>query len=165
MEYLEIVLIPIIIGILLSTMDKAARKAEASMSDNEFTVRQPKIAFWIGVICLIIFSLCIVLMTIFPNGTAEWWVYVLFILISALGASLAVYCIRWKIRIFNKRLIFSSVFVKNRVIELQKVTRVVQKPQAIKVYSGNKRCFTVETNCVGYLKLCDLLKREGIPFE
>ncbi len=165
MKYFSSAIILVLIAWFFPVIIRSSRKAEESMADDSFIVRQPKPFFWIGMISFLFAAALTVLFTIFKNDTVDVWVYIIFILFSLLGALFAYYCSRWRICVSDDKLIFSSVFVKEREIDLLSITKVVEKVQKMTIYVDSKKCITVENSAVGYGKLKDLLCGEGIHFE
>ncbi len=145
-------------------MIKSARQTETGFAPNEFTVRQPRMAVWIGVICSLVFLSFTVIMTLFPNDTAEWWVYAVFIAFSLLGAFLAYYCIVWNVRVHEDTIIFNTAFRKPRAFTFNDITEVRQKTDGMAIYCDGRKTLTLQTNCAGYRTLVSRLTDEGILF-
>lgn len=154
------ILITVLCVLLLNVMVKGARKAEQSLSPDNFTVTQPIIGFWVGVLCAVVFIAFTVLAVIFPD-TAEWWVYVVFIVLSFCGIFLAYYCKVWKLVVTNDTITYINVFGKQRIFVYEDISQVKQKADGIVVYCDEKRVFKIETNCTGYQLLVDQLRERG----
>ena len=66
----------VLIIITVNAVMMLVNNQQTDVKDGDL-IRLPKIYLWIGCICLFVFTSGIVLMTIFPNDTAEWWVYLI----------------------------------------------------------------------------------------
>ncbi len=162
MPWLIYILVPIAVSVALYAMKRDAAKKESTMNPQCFTVRQPRLAVWVGICCMLLFGGFMVLMSIFPNETAVGWVYALFAAFTLLGLFLVVYALRWGIEVDSNSLRYTPLFGSQKQVSLSQIERVVQFNQGIKVYAGGHRLFTVEYNCIGYGLLCQRLAALGL---
>jgi len=167
MNYTLFVIIPILVFLVLFLVKKANKKAEKSMDENNFVIREPKIYLWIGIICAFFFCGLIVLMYIFPNDTAEWWTYLVFALFGMLGFYIIFYCVRWKLEIEGNRIIYTPFIGKKRLFTFDDIKKVkLKNGQKIIAYGdNNKKLFAVEFTSKGFNILVPRLKKERIYFE
>lgn len=112
-------LIPIIIGLLLSQIDKAnSKEVEKNLTKEHIVIRLPKAYMWVGCLDISVFAAFICVMTFFPNDTAEVWVKVLFGAFILLGAVLVLATLIWRIDIFRSESYFiyrASPFKSNKI--------------------------------------------------
>lgn len=171
MRYLSYLIIPLVIAVVLVGINREGSKAEKGMDENNFVVRQSKIVMWIGIICALFFGVLIILMSAFPNDTAQWWVYLIFFLFVILGTVLAVHCMIWALKISGDEIRHTAIFKKEQSISFGDITKVKIKRlqnnqmEEIKVYSHDKKVFSVESYCRGYHILIARLQKEGVAFE
>jgi hypothetical protein len=142
------------------------KKSEKTMDKSNFAVRQSKIFLWIGIICTVFFFALLMLMTMFPNDTAEWPVYLIFSLFAFLGLCLTFYCFKWKLEVEGNQIIFSPVTGGKTSFGIDHITKVkFSNGQKITAYNENKKLFSVESNCRGFNVLVSRLRNEQIHFE
>ena len=166
MEKITYIIIPLVVIIIFFIAKKSNRKAEKNMDENHFSVQQPKIFLWIGIICVAFFCALIVLMTLFPNDTAEWWVYVIFSFFVLLGLFLIIYCSTWKLQIENDQIVYCPFFGIKRNFLITSITNIkTYNGQKIKAYIDDKKIFTIEYTAKGYGVLISRLKNEQMPFK
>lgn len=106
MHILIHIISPILISLSLSFVySKIYKSNGASLIQNinnkHIVIRLPKAYFGIGSLGIVVFSAAIVLMTLYPNDSASWWVYFGFSLFVLLGVFLIAYTLIWKIDIFR----------------------------------------------------------------
>jgi hypothetical protein len=166
MDNIMYIIIPILVFLVFTFLFNANKKSEKIMDENNFILRQPKLVLWIGIICTLFFSALIVLMSIFPNNTAEWWVYLIFSLFVILGFFLIFHCIRWELKIEVNQIIYTPFIGGKRLFTIDNIKRVkLENGQKIIAYDGNKKLFSVEYQCNGFNVLVSRLRKEQIPFE
>jgi hypothetical protein len=160
------IIIPGLVWLIFIIIKKEVKKSEKNMDEKYFLVRQSKVVLWIGIICALFFFSLIILMTIFPNDTAEWWIYPVFIVCSISGILMALYCIKWEIKIENDEIMYTPFFGKKKTFSIGSIKKIKSKNgQQIKAYDEKGKLFSVESNCRGYNVLISRLKNEQIPFE
>ena len=86
---LRYLIIFVTVGILFAIIRREVIKAEKKMDINNFVIKQPKVIMWLGGGCVLVFGAFLVIMSIFPNDTADWWVYHIPHLASLRGGGLA----------------------------------------------------------------------------
>lgn len=167
MNNIMYIIIPILVFLVFTFVKKANKKSEKNMDENNFVLRQPKIFIWIGVICAIFFCVLIVLMSVFPNDTAEWWVYLVFSFFVILGFFLIFYCVKWELRIEDNQIIYTPFIGKKIIFTIGNIKKAkLKNGQKIIAYDDkNKKLFSVEYTCNGFNVLVSRLRREQISFE
>jgi uncharacterized membrane protein YbhN (UPF0104 family) len=137
------------------------------MDESSFVVRQPKIFLWIGIICAFLFCALIALMTIFPNETNKWWVYLIFLFFMLLGLFVTYSYVMWELRVEGNRIIYSPSIGKKKSLTIDRITKIKVDNdfQKIVAFNGNKRIFSVEFVYSGFNILVSYLEKEKIPFE
>jgi hypothetical protein len=159
-------IIPIIVWVIFLAAKKEVKTAEKSMDLEHFVITQSKLFLVVGIICAVFFLALLILMTIFPNDTAEWWVYLVFSLFVLLGLSLTFYCATWKIEIDENQIQYSPFPWVKRQFLFTDITKVKnQNQQQIKVYSADKIILKVDWNCRGFNVFKERLEKEQILFE
>jgi NADH:ubiquinone oxidoreductase subunit 5 (subunit L)/multisubunit Na+/H+ antiporter MnhA subunit len=167
MNYALFVIIPILVFLVFFFVKKANKKAEKSMDENNFVIREPKIYLWIGIICAVFFCGLFVLMCMFPNDTAEWWTYLVFSLFGISGICLVIYCVVWKLEIKDNQIIYTPFIGRKRSLIFDDIKKVkLKNGQKIVAYGdNNKKLFAVEFTSNGFNILVSRLKKERIYFE
>ena len=95
-------LIPLLLGILLSSIDRRnSKEIIENLTKEHIVIRLPKAYLWVGCLDISFFVTCIFLMAWYPNETASAWVYVLFVLFALLGIVIVLETQIWKIDIFR----------------------------------------------------------------
>ena len=167
MNNIMYIIIPVIVFLVFTFVKKANKISEKIMDENKFVLRQPKIFFWIGIICTIFFCALIVLMSIFPNDSAEWWIYLVFSLFVILGFFLIFYCVRWELKIEGNQIIFKPFIGKKNLFTIDNIKKVKFKngQKIIAFNDNNNKLFSVEYTCNGFNVLVSRLKKEQVSFE
>jgi hypothetical protein len=158
------VIIAFLVLIIFVAIRKEVKSAEKNMNENHFAVRQSKTVLWIGIICTVFFCALIVLMIMFPNDTAEWWVFLVFSLAAVWGLCIILYCVAWELRVEDNQITYSPFIGKKKSFPIDFITKIKFNGQQIKAYAANKKLFTVDSSCRGYNILVFRLKNEQIPF-
>ena len=142
------------------------KRTEKKMDENHFTVRQSRIFLLVGVLGTLFGCAMLILMTLFPNGTADLWVYGVFIFYTIMCLFLFVYCISWKIRVDDDQIMYSPFIGIKKNFTISSITRVKIRYGELKVYNGNKKLFAVSSMANGHKVLAARLQREQhIQFE
>jgi hypothetical protein len=167
MNYAVFVITPILAFLVLFFVKKANKKAEKSMDENNFTLREPKIYLWIFAGCAVFFGGLFVFMCMFPNDTVEWWTYLVCSLFWISGICLVIYCVRWKLEIDNNQIIFTPFIGRKRSFTFDDIKKAkLKNGQKIIAYGdNNKKLFAVEFTSKGFNILVARLKKERIYFE
>jgi len=140
--------------------------AEKNMNENHFIVRQSILYLLAGVICTLFFSAITVWAILFPNDTAEWWVFLIFSLSIILGLYLLIYSIKWKIKIDDEHIVYTPFFGKKIDLTFKEITKVkIQRNNKMEVYTSEKKVFSIEYNTKGYNILLSRFKTEQIPID
>jgi len=163
-------LIPLAISLVFAAMNRELLKAEKYMDERHFVVRPPRTMIWIGFVCALFFGALIVLMTIFPNDTADWWVYLIFSLIVLGGSAMILYSIFWKLEIIEDKLRYVPLLRRAKAFRFDMIKKVRMKHQntpneSIRLYSEIEKLVTIEVNYRGYKVLVKRLQQAGVPFE
>jgi len=135
-------IIPILVYLVFLIAKNETKKVENLMNENNFSITQPKIFLWIGLICGLFFLGIEIFMTIKSNETSEWWVHLIFIFFSLLGFGSSFYCIRWKVKIENNQVIYSKFIGKKIYFTIDQITKVKYiLDKKITVFCGHKKNF------------------------
>jgi len=134
-------------------------KANKNMDRNDFTVRQPKILMWLFIILTLALGAVIVLMSIFPNDTAELWVYLTFASFFLSCAVFAAYFLSWQMRVKGNEIRFSCWFMRTKKFTFDDITEIPEKdfvpyinaqyPKTV-LYLKNKKLLTIYSYYIGY---------------
>ena len=169
MQFLAYLTIPILIGVLMSGVDRQVFKAEKSMREDSFVVRQSKTFAWVGIIVALFFGAAMIVMTALANDSVKWWIYMEFFAFFSLGILIAVYCFFWELRVNGDEIRYRCLFKPSQTLGFDAITSVKMKhtPQyeQIILYSGAKKLFALESNCVGYYVFVARLIKEQVKFE
>ncbi len=149
MFYLIYAALMFLFFLFYNVMKKSDKKAEESFLPNDFIITQPASYFWVGISCAVVFFAFTILAVIFPD-TAEWWIYVFFIILSFLGILMAYYCKMSYIKVSEDTITYNAVIKKPQTFKFEDITKIKKEVNGIVVYCGEKRIFKLETNCVGY---------------
>jgi hypothetical protein len=167
---LRYLIIFVTVGILFAIIRREVIKAEKKMDINNFVIKQPKVIMWLGVGCVLVFGAFLVIMSIFPNDTADWWVYVIFVLFTLSGAFMVLFCIGWEVKIIGNDIYYKSFFKNKSVFTFDDISCVEMKnPESpfktIKLYSNTrKKLLTIETICSGSNVFIKRLQQKNINF-
>ncbi|MDF2613803.1 MAG: hypothetical protein K0S71_1589 [Clostridia bacterium] len=148
MQYLSFAIIPIVTSFIYLIVKKENEKAVKSYSNDQFVMRLPKTYKWIGAICALFFLSLFILMSIFPNDTAEIWVGVGFIAFMALGLSLIVAQVRGQLCIFSDFFIYKTVFGREYRYKFGEVKSVKLTQNTLTIKTHNK-VFFVDAHALG----------------
>lgn len=141
-------LIPILLGVLLSNVGKNNYdKIETNLQKEHVVIHFPKAYLWVGCIDISFFISCLLLMILYPNNTADFWIFFLFLAFALLGIFIVVETRIWKIEIFRHKefFIYRTMFYKTYKIKYQECdyyklgTNIVKlKTQTKTFYIDNK---------------------------
>ena len=150
------------VSLFSSLAKKEVKKSEKLMDENSFTIRHVKPIFWLGVIDVIFFGAAIVLMTIFPNDTAHWVIYLIFSFFAALGFLLIFSYRRWEVKIENNLITYTPLIGEKKSFTFENITRVKYKRnnQKITVFNESKKLFSIDFFCIGGNVFASLLKKK-----
>ncbi|MCL1919199.1 MAG: hypothetical protein FWG14_13065 [Peptococcaceae bacterium] len=155
----------ILFYIMITSRERESKRKEQRMSEDDFIVTVPGFIKWPGIICGVLscvgFGFFIIIMTLFPNGTATWWVYTMFSLFVLLGVFLTVFLARWKIKIKGENIYVSSILT-NKVFAFSDITSLKFSQKEVKAYSGKIRIFSASCYYIGYEMLIKKLKSKGL---
>lgn len=146
---------------------KIAKENDAELMKNlkeeHITIHYSVAYRWVGIVCAIFFLCLIIFMTVFPNGSAELWVYLVFSLFVILGLYLILESYLWKIKV-NKREdyydLISSFGRKYRVFYAEIIHYKVGD-NFIKIKT-NKKVFYVDTKALNLEYLLQMLKKNKV---
>ncbi|MPM05336.1 hypothetical protein SDC9_51624 [bioreactor metagenome] len=140
-------------------------KMEATQINDQFVVRQYRVAAWFLIGVTICWGAVLVWVIFWPNDTVDAFVYIgfsfffFFSLLSALALSI------WKIDVTRDTISCRSILKKEIIYSQKDITKVVEKGAAITLYTGERKICKVSPGCGGFPILLERLKSEGIPFE
>lgn len=146
---------------------KVAKENDAELVKNRkeehVTIHYPVVYRWVGIICTAFFSCFMILMTVFPNDTAEPWVYVGFGLFVLLGLYLILESYLWKIYIYKKDAYydFVSSFGRKYRIRYEDVVNYRIGNNFIRIKT-KKKVFYIDTKAINLEYLPQMLKKNHV---
>ena|GEM_PF-5640434 len=132
---------------------------------EHFLIKAPKMVFYIGLANILFSGAVLILMTVFPNDTATWWVYVLCTTFLLLGAWLCYFAVRWRITVDHDNIQITTLVGKEKTYSRHEITGAVLKNQALIVYKGTKKLFDLAPYFDGFVPFVDYLQSVDIPIE
>jgi len=156
--------IPIIICIVFYSVRNVKAKKHAIMSSDNFIVYVPDFVMWVGILGLVFNGALIVLMTIFPNNTAYWWVYVIFLFFMLLGMFFATYAAKCEIKVVNDTIYVTSYIGSKRTADFSEIKMVRKDNQSITAYTSQGKLFTIYSYYIGFAFMHDALKERDTPY-
>lgn len=148
MRYISYVITAIIIGVVYSIAKKENKKAIQNSSDDFMKMRLPKIYIGVGVICSLFFAALFVLMTLFPNDTAEIWVGIVFIGFMLLGLLIIFASIKWKVEIYKDYMIYFSILGRKYEFKYSEIKEVRLTQNSLKIKTDRKK-FSIDAHAIG----------------
>jgi hypothetical protein len=166
MSYITYIVIAALVLGMFYLVKFLNKKAEKSMDENNFKVRQPILFLLVSIMCAILFIGITIYTILFPNDTVEWWTYAIFSFFGIGGLVLAIYCLTWGIKIENEKIVFSPFIGIKRNYTVSNITKVkLFANKKIEAYAGKNKLFSVEPTAKGYNVLVSRLKKEQIAFD
>lgn len=131
-----------------------------NLGKEHIIVHYPRFYRWVGITCAVFFSCFIILMTIFPNGSAEPWVYFEFSLFVLLGLYLILESYLWRISIDKKEDYFDFVssFGRKYRIRYEDIVNYRVGNNFLKIKT-KKKVFYFDTKAINLEYLPQMLKR------
>jgi uncharacterized protein YacL len=159
------------------------KRVTADMSENNFTIRQPKMILWLGIVgtALFIALLVMVLITYFIfdetnpyfepiTDISEMIILSVIFLGFALLSSVAIiaYFVE-KLHVYGSAIDCHKMFRKKRTLRFSDITHVKLKQEGLGnetliLYAGKKKIFGANSYCAGYDFLWRRLRKEGVRF-
>jgi len=164
LNVLPFFVIPIIIGVAFYSIKNVNAKKRSIVANDNFTVYLPEFVMWGGVAGLVLFGAIIVLMTMFPNDTAVWWVYTIFFSFMVLGIFYATYAAKCEVKVVNDTIYVTSYFGKKKVANFSEIKMVRKGAQAITAYTSKIKLFTIYNYYIGSDMMRTTLNERGIPY-
>lgn len=87
-------------------------------------------------------------MTVFPNDTAEWWVYLIMTFFVMLGPGLVVAYLNWFVVVNENEFVYRTFWRKTYQIAYSDISRVKASENMIVIWAKNKRFF-IDSHAVG----------------
>ena len=146
---------------------KVAKENDAELVKNRkeehVTIHYPVVYRWVGIICTAFWLSFIILMTVFPNDTAEPWVYVGFGLFVLLGLYLILESYVWKISIDKKEDYFDFVssFGRKYRVRYEDVVNYRIGNNFIRIKT-KKKVFYIDTKAINLEYLPQMLKKNHV---
>ena len=170
MNYLSFLLIPIVVGLVFTGIKKDVLNREKNMDENNFVIRQSRVVFWVGIICLFVFSVLIVVISIFPDETVDFFTYAVFSLFLCLGLGLTLHSLSWSVRITGGEMQLNTMFKRGETYTFAMLDKAVMKKQntpaeQLILYANSKKLFAVDKQYSGYHVLLSRLINEQIKFD
>ena len=123
MNSMSYIAIAVMAPLLLNVMIQSARKAEKNHSLSKFTIRQPKMVVWIGIIFTIFCLSFTILMAVFKNDTVTWWISITFIAFALLGIFIAYCGFIWSVRVCGDKIFLLQYSVNQKSLRLVTLLR------------------------------------------
>lgn len=122
-------------------------------------LRYPKLYLWVGIVGLIIFSLMLILMTLYPNDTVDLGVYVFFSAFWLLGAGIIMAYMNWFMIIEKDHFIYRSIFRKTYKVFYSDVIDCTIKENDVIIKTKDRK-FDVDRNLPGVRELGQRLRSQ-----
>ena len=134
-----------------------------NLGKEHIVVHYPRFYRWVGITCAVFFSCFIILMTIFPNGSAEPWVYFIFGMFVLLGLYLILESYVWKIYIYKKDAYydFVSSFGRKYQIYYADIMNYKTGNNFIRIKTKQK-VFYIDTKAINLEYLPQMLKKNHV---
>lgn len=124
-----------------SNVDEETPPSETD--DENYTMRQPKYVFWIGVVeAVFFFALMMFFLIIGADDT--FMIIVGFTSLGSIGVILAIYAKIWAVTVKKDTFMVYTPFRKPRKFQLSEISKVKQTLQGLVVYVDGKRAFAVD---------------------
>ena len=166
---LTVLLMSAAVSLINAITRKQARAAEVGMPAERFSMYMPKALLWIGYADCSFWAAMIALMTTFPNDTAAWWVYVIFIGFMLLGIFLICYRYRWRIEIDGDSIVYTPELGEKRFFAFSDITKCRRAKnlsiEGYLVYVKGKRTLIMDDSMVGFNLFLECIHQHGIVLE
>ena len=163
--FVTLPVISVVFWLIARATNNERQKKMSKMTLTDFAVFAPKSTLWIGLVCMIFFGGCIILMTLFPNDTATWWVYLTFISFFVMGALVTLYAISSKIIVVKDSIRYTPIFGIKQTFAFSDIKRVKLRKTSLTVYGEKQALFSMELDIIGCSLMIERLKSENIPFD
>lgn len=162
---------PLVVSVVLTflrVLQNRTVKAESEMSEDDFAMTA-RLFFWLGIACVVFSGGVSVLMSVFPNDTADWWIYLIFITFAVAGISFALFGIFYRVEVKGGSIKYTSPF-KRMTMTFDDITRArvrvsANGSESLSVYGGSKKLFTAYSAFAGYNLFIRLIRKRGVPLE
>ncbi|MEA4913981.1 MAG: DUF6560 family protein [Christensenella sp.] len=157
-------LIALMLSFLLRQIIKENREELIqNLKEEHVIIHYPRFYRWVGFACTAVFSGFIILMTVFPNGTAEPWVYSVFGMFVLLGLYLILESYLWRICIHKNDPYydFVSSFGRKYRIFYEDIVEYHDGENLIKIKTKNN-IFYVDQKVANVEFLLAMLKKNKI---
>ncbi len=118
----------------------------------------------VGIIEILFFSTCILIMIFFPNGTEALWVYIGFSLFIVSGAVIVLFCIFWRLEYNDEGFIYHNCFGHRTTVLFSSIYRIKRTRNAVYLYANNRR-YNIFTNAKGIDGFLDVLSRQSLRLQ
>lgn len=117
------------------------RQRAATVCKSKKVIRYPKGYLIVGIIVLVFLMSMIILMSIFPNDTAKWWVYCVFIGFILLGIYLVLGGINFYLILESREFIYRDLFRRTHTIPYSSIVKYKFGRNNLTLYTKKKRIF------------------------
>lgn len=129
--------------------EKAAKK---SKGQKHIIIRTPRTFLWVGIFACVVMSAFLYCMIFYPNGTEQWWVFVIFGAFDLLGIYIIVNTLVWRIDIFKQEdyFLYRPTLFKTHKIKYEDCISYSVKDDSVIIIKTNKKTVTANlifTNC------------------
>ena len=140
-----------------------ADKMESTQKKKAFIVKQRKANIVIGVVGLLFFGVCLILVVFSPDETVSSIVYIGFSGFTILCAYLVIDALRWRLTVTGDTISVRRVVGKEKSYSIKSITRVNIKKMNIVICIDKKRIAKVAVGCSHFPILSARLNAEEIP--
>jgi hypothetical protein len=164
MKWISGFLVAVVVGLVLAALNGKARKAEAKMGGDHFTIRFPKMILGISIGSLIIMVFIIIIIPIFSEDTNGIWIFYVVMSIVMFGCLfLFWYVCRWQMVVANDKITITPAFGKERIVsiwDIAQIQRIGGNAPGIKAFGADgKKLFRIDTNAAGYYPLIQKIEQ------
>ena len=142
---------------------------QRNIPNKNSIVRQPRWVFLTGMLITLILGTAIIIMTLFPNDTITWWVYLFVYGFLFVGLWYLWMWAIWKITIMRVTFQYRNSFGQTRKIPFSDIKKVQmwQQPRvAIRLISKNdQKTLSLTDDYRGFKIFMDCLEKHSIRIE
>jgi hypothetical protein len=132
----------ILIMLFIYFLSRITKKENLNYNVNSYKegilIKLPKIYFWIGLVGAIFFLTLTILMTIFPDGSADWWVYLIFLFFVFISLSCILAAKKWKINLYENEFLYTTFLGNSYIFSYSDISCVTITQNAIYIKTNRK---------------------------
>ena len=143
------------------------------MKSKEIIIRNSEMQLYGGIFCILVVGAILILMLLFPNDTATFWVFGFTILVFLANVYFLITSFTWKVVIKGTEICYRNSFGKTKVVSIQDVKAIKYHghPRAPEVVyqivlcDGAEKIFSVEPSKRGAEAFLNWLDETSIESE